>query len=92
MFFTKDYPSVEQIREVFQKNIVVPVFAATSEFQSLFEQVAAAMEGSGAVTAIISQNSSNIIDVIQTAYLVGNNDNIWYLIKLCCRILYQMWP
>ena len=76
---------------MFQKNIVVPVFAATSEFQPLFERVVAAMEGSGAVTAVISGDSSNIIDVIQTAYLVGNFVS-FKLIKLCCRILYQMWP
>jgi hypothetical protein len=63
-----DFPSVEQLRRVFTDKIIVPLFAVTTNVTGLFDIITQSLEGTGAIRAEISEDSSNIIDVIQNAY------------------------
>lgn len=63
-----DYPSIEIIRQVFENNLVTPVFAITEGVQSYFDLLVDALSGLNSQSVQIAENSSNIIEAIETAY------------------------
>ena len=61
-----DFPSIEQIRLTLLEYEIVPVFAVTTETESYFEKLA---EELNAFVTIIAEDSSNLLDVLATAYI-----------------------
>ena len=61
-----DFPSIEQIRLTLREYEVVPVFAVTAKTKSYFENLA---EELNAFVTIIAEDSSNLLDVLATAYI-----------------------
>ena len=61
-----DFPSIEQIRLALLENEIVPVFAVTAKTKSYFENLA---EELNAFVTIIAEDSSNLLDVLATAYI-----------------------
>ena len=69
MHLVQDYPSLEQLRMLFRKESVVPVFAVTSSVAPLFEEVASHFSGGQVVN--ITKNSDNLLEALQKAYSVS---------------------
>ena len=67
----QDYPSIEIIRQVFEDNLVTPVFAITQGVQSYFDLLVDALSGLNSQSVQIAADSSNIIEAIETAYEVS---------------------
>lgn len=68
--YIQDFPSVNQIRQVLTENTIVPIFAVTEENVKIFNDISTLLEGTNAATVAISDDSNDIINVIQTAYEV----------------------
>ena len=66
----QDYPSIEQVKGALQNDNIVPVFAVVSPSTNLFnlynKNVGPLL---GGFTTILTDNSSNLIDVFKEAYL-----------------------
>ena len=60
---------MEQLRMLFRKKLVVPVFAVSNSVIPLFEEVASHFSGGQVVT--ITRNSDNLLDALQKAYSVS---------------------
>ena len=67
----QDYPSIEIVRQVFEDNLVTPVFAITQGVQSYFDLLVDALSGLNSQSVQIAADSSNIIEAIETAYEVS---------------------
>jgi hypothetical protein len=61
-----DYPSVAQIYTSMSKHDVVPIFACTSDFLPLYQNLTEFLPGSAAVE--LNRDSSNIVDIISEEY------------------------
>lgn len=74
---------------MFINNSIVPVFAVTDNVLDLYRIIANSLVGTGAVSDRISNDSSNIIDLIQTSYEVYYHV-LFLLIFYLNRTSYQM--
>ena len=71
----QDYPSIEIIRQVFEDNLVTPVFAVRADVLSYFGLLVDALSGLNSQSLEIADGSSNIIAAIETAYEVSQVTN-----------------
>lgn len=65
---TYDYPSLGDIREQLRLNDIIPIFAVTPDVQSIYNTVTAELASVGASTGSLNGDSTNIIQLIQSAY------------------------
>ena len=61
---------MEQIRQLFEDNLVSPVFAVTTTVRDYYDILSDVMADSGAQAVTIEADSSDLIDAIQSAYEV----------------------
>ena len=64
-----DYPSISQVNYKVQKNAINVIFAVTADQISVYEKLSQFIEGSS--SAILSNDSSNIVALVQKEYEVS---------------------
>ncbi|EDW30658.1 GL26731 [Drosophila persimilis] len=62
----QDYPSISQINQKVKENAINIIFAVTNSQYTVYEKLAAHVQGSSA--AILSNDSSNVVDLVQKEY------------------------
>lgn len=66
---TQDYPSVSQINQKVKENSVNLIFAVTKEQFHIYDQLGKHVEGAGC--GVLSNDSSNIVELVQEQYNVS---------------------
>lgn len=71
-YYTKsnylDYPSLAQLHEKLQESNVLPIFAVTKEFTSLYGSLSSMWSDLGAVTGELAADSGNVVKLIKDKY------------------------
>ncbi|XP_029179548.2 integrin beta-1 [Acropora millepora] len=71
-YYTKskdqDYPSIAQLHEKLQESNVLPIFAVTKQFASLYKSVSTMWSDLGAVTGTLATDSDNVVELIKNKY------------------------
>ena len=70
----QDYPSVSQINQKVKENSVNLIFAITKEQLNIYEQLGKHVEG--ASYGMLSNDSSNVVELVQDQYNVRTNGNM----------------
>lgn len=65
----QDYPSISQINYKVKKNAINVIFAVTQEQHRTYQTLAKHIEGSS--SAILSNDSSNVVDLVKDEYSVS---------------------
>lgn len=66
---TLDYPSVSQINLKVKQNSINVIFAVTAQQIDVYKKLAAHVEGSS--SAVLSEDSSNVVDLVREQYSVS---------------------
>lgn len=64
-----DYPSISQINAKVQENSINIIFAVTEQQIGVYNRLAERTEG--AFSAVLSNDSSNVVDLVKEQYNVG---------------------
>ena len=70
----QDYPSVAQIYTSMVRHDIVPIFACTTDFLHLYQNLTLVLPGASAVE--LNNDSSNIIDIISEEYAVCSVEDV----------------
>lgn len=70
---SQDYPSVSQINQKVKENSVNLIFAVTKEQFHIYDQLGKHVEG--ASSGVLSNDSSNVVELVQDQYNVSKYDN-----------------
>lgn len=65
-----DYPSISQVNLKVKQNAINVIFAVTSQQIGVYEKLANHVEGS--TSAILSEDSSNVVELVKEQYSVRN--------------------
>lgn len=65
----QDYPSISQINMKVKQNSINIIFAVTSTQIGVYEKLAQHIEGSS--SAVLSNDSSNVVDLVREEYSVS---------------------
>ena len=65
----QDYPSISQVNLKVKQNAINVIFAVTREQHNVYEKLSRHIEGSYA--AVLSNDSSNIVDLVRDQYNVS---------------------
>lgn len=63
-----DYPSISQINLKVKQNSINVIFAVTAQQSAVYEKLSKHVEGS--YSAILSEDSSNVVDLVKEQYKV----------------------
>lgn len=63
-----DYPSISQINLKVKQNSINVIFAVTAQQSAVYEKLAKHVEGS--YSAILSEDSSNVVELVKEQYKV----------------------
>lgn len=66
---TLDYPSISQINLKVKQNSINVIFAVTAQQIDVYNKLAEHIEGS--TSAILSEDSSNVVDLVRGEYSVS---------------------
>lgn len=72
----QDYPSISQINHKVKQNSINIIFAVTASQHSVYEKLSQHIEGSS--SAILSNDSSNVVDLVREEYSVSLTTYIIY--------------
>ena len=75
----QDYPSISLINLRAKKNAVNVIFAVTSSQAFVYKKLSTLIEGSS--SAVLSEDSSNMVDVVRSEYDVGLTFGIYILLQ-----------
>lgn len=64
-----DYPSISQVNLKVKQNSINVIFAVTAQQIGVYEKLAKHVEGS--YTAMLSEDSSNVVDLVRKQYRVS---------------------
>lgn len=64
-----DYPSISQVNLKVKQNAINVIFAVTQQQHSVYEKLSRHVEGS--TSAILSDDSSNVVELIKEEYSVS---------------------
>lgn len=67
----QDYPSISQINHKVKQNAINIIFAVTSQQINVYEKLSKHVEGSS--SAVLSNDSSNVVDLVREEYGVSKN-------------------
>lgn len=67
----QDYPSISQINLKVKQNAINVIFAVTQQQIGVYDKLSKHVEGSS--SAVLSEDSSNIVDLIKDEYSVSVN-------------------
>lgn len=70
----QDYPSISQINQKVKQNAINIIFAVTQNQYAVYQKLSAHIEGSS--SAILSNDSSNVVDLVREEY--GVSDRLKY--------------
>lgn len=84
---TQDYPSVSQINQKVKESSVNLIFAVTKEQYHIYEQLNKHVEG--ASCGVLSNDSSNVVELVQEQYNVSINLSLYYA---CSISTFCNWP
>lgn len=68
-----DYPSISQINAKVQENSINIIFAVTEQQIGIYDRLAQRTEG--AFSAVLSNDSSNVVDLVREQYSVSKQCN-----------------
>jgi integrin beta 1 len=66
----QDYPSISQVNLKVKQNAINVIFAVTHQLYGVYEKLSNHVEGS--YSAILSEDSSNVVDLVKEQYSVNN--------------------
>lgn len=66
-----DYPSISQINWKVKQNAINVIFAVTKQQEDVYRKLSRHVEGSS--SAILSEDSSNVVDLVKEEYSVSIN-------------------
>lgn len=67
-----DYPSISQVNLKVKQNSINVIFAVTSQQIGVYEKLAKHVEGSS--SAVLSDDSSNVVDLVRDEYSVSDRE------------------
>lgn len=74
-----DYPSISQVNLKVKQNSINVIFAVTAQQIGVYEKLAKHVEGS--YSAVLSEDSSNIVDLIKEQYRVSSTSTNFHCRK-----------
>lgn len=88
----QDYPSISQINLKVKQNAINIIFAVTKSQHSVYEKLSKHIEGSS--SAVLSEDSSNVVDVVRDEYNVSPRselifeDFLFFIISFLDKIFF----
>lgn len=81
-----DYPSISQVNLKVKQNAINVIFAVTAQQIGVYEKLAKHVEGSS--SAVLSEDSSNVVDLVKDQYGVSSTlIRVNFLLKCVVNVI-----